>query len=82
MNLENRPPWIEYKIARNIISKIKKRYIELIVNNNSLLFNNKNDTHTLITALGTKMAAIYTTITLPYLGDNLYENVAKNTTTV
>ena len=41
--------------------------IELIISNNSILFNNLNYTQTLGAAMGTKMAPAYTSLNLAYL---------------
>ena len=50
---------------------------EIILNNNSFQFNNINFIQTLGTALGTKMAPTYATLTLAYLEENLYEIIGK-----
>ena len=44
-----------------------------MLNNNSFQFNNINYIQTLRTAMGTTMAPTYTTLTLAYLEENLYE---------
>ena len=51
--------------------------IEIILNNNSFQFNNNNYIQTLGTAMGTKMAPTYATLTLAYLEENLYEIIGK-----
>ena len=51
--------------------------IEIIPNNNSFQFNNINYIQSLGTAMGTKMAPIYATLTLVYLEENLYEIIGK-----
>ena len=51
--------------------------IEIILNNNSFQFNNINYMQTLGTAMGTKMAPTYATLTLSYLEENLYEKIGK-----
>ena len=51
--------------------------IEIILNNNSFQFNNNNYILTLGTAMGTKMAPTYATVTLAYLKENLYEMIGK-----
>ena len=50
--------------------------IEIIHNNNSFQFN-INYIQTLGTAMGTKMAPTYSTLTLAYLEKNLYEIIGK-----
>ena len=50
---------------------------EIILNNNSFQFNNINYIQTLGTAMGTKMAPTYATLTLEYLEENLYEIIGK-----
>ena len=51
--------------------------MELILNNNTFQFNNVNYIQTLRTAMGTKMAPTYATLTLAYLEENLYEKLGK-----
>ena len=51
--------------------------IEIILKNNSFQFNNINYIQTLGTAMGTKMVPTYTTLTLAYLEENLYEIIGK-----
>ena len=54
-----------------------KRFIikgtKIILNNNSFQFNNVNYIQTRGTAMGTKMAPTYVTLTLAYLEENLSE---------
>ena len=54
-------------------------FIEIILNNNSFQFNNVNYIQTLGTAMGTKMAPTYATLTQAYAEENLYEILGKNT---
>ena len=69
--------FLDRKIPRNIAPKIKQKTIadgkELILNNNSFQFNRMKYIQTLRTAMGTKMAPTYATLTLAYLVENLYE---------
>ena len=51
--------------------------IELILNNNSFQFDNKNYIQTQGTAIGTKMVPMYTTLILAYLKENLYQGIGK-----
>ena len=55
--------------------------IEIILNNISFQFNNINYIQTLGTAMGTKMAPTYATLTLAYLEEDLYEIIGKKNTT-
>ena len=49
--------------------------IDLILNNNTFQFDNQHYIQTLGTAMGTKMAPNYATLTLGYLEISLYEKV-------
>ena len=51
--------------------------IELILNNNSFHFDDRNYIQTLGTAMGTKMAPTYATLTLAFLEENLNEIIGK-----
>ena len=51
--------------------------LELILNNNSFQFDGKNYLQILGTAMGTRMAPAYATLTLAYLEENLYEEIRK-----
>ena len=55
--------------------------IEIMLNNNSFQFNNINYIQNLGTAMGTKMAPTYATLTLAYLEENLHEIIGKNLAT-
>ena len=59
----------------------KKKFIieciGIIPNNNTFQFNNINYIQTLGTAMETKMAPTYATLTLTYLEENLYEIIGK-----
>jgi len=72
--------WIE-KYPEILHSRFNKQFIidgiELILNNNSFQFNNKNYIQTLGTAMGTKMAPTYATLTLAYLEEHLYDKIEQ-----
>ena len=72
---------MDRKIIRNIPPKIYQKSItdgiELILNNNSFQFDNKNYIQTLITAMKTKMAPTNATLTLAYVEENSYEIIGK-----
>ena len=51
--------------------------IETILNDNSFQFNKFNYIQTLGTAMGTKMAPTYATLTQAYLEENIYEIIGK-----
>lgn len=51
--------------------------IDIILNNNSFQFNNNNYIQTLGTAMGTKMAPTYATLTLAYLEETLYDRIEE-----
>ena len=57
------------RFLKNIIIEV----IEIILDNNSFQFNNINYIQTLGTAMGSKMAPTYATLTQAYLEENLYE---------
>ena len=86
MNEENKPFafWIDNyqdtlhpRFYKNIIIE----GIEIILNNSSFQFNNINYIQNIGTAMGTKMAPTYVTLTLVYLEEKLYEIIGKNTAT-
>lgn len=51
--------------------------LDLILKNNSFQFNNNNYIQILGTAMGTKMAPAYATLTLAYLEETLYTNIEQ-----
>ena len=51
--------------------------LTLILENNFFQFNNENYLQTLGTAMGTKFAPVYATLTLAYLEDILYEKIGS-----
>ena len=53
--------------------KIRTDSIELIRNDNSFKFDNKNYIQTQGAAMRTKMVLPYSTLTLAYLKENVYE---------
>ena len=55
--------------------------VDIILNNNSFQFNNINYIQRLGTAMGTKMAPTYATLTIVYLEENLCEIIGENTAT-
>ena len=52
------------------------------LNNNSFQFNNKNYIQIQGSTLRTKMAPIYSNLTLAYFEENQYESIVKNTATI
>ena len=71
--IDKHPDTLHQRLNKNFIIE----GIEIILNNNSFQFNNINYIQTLGTAMGTKMAPTYFTLTLAYLEENLYEIVGK-----
>ena len=65
------------KYSETLHPRFNKKFItdgiELILSNNSFQFDNINSILTQGTAMGTKMATMYSTLTLAYLEENLYE---------
>ena len=51
--------------------------IEIILTNNSFQFDNRNYLQLLGTAMGTKMAPTYATLTLAFLEETLYRNIKE-----
>ena len=51
--------------------------IDIILNNNSFKFDDKNYLQTLGTAMGTKVAPIYATLTMAYLEETLYDKIEE-----
>ena len=70
--------WIQ-KHSDNLHPRFNKEFvieaIDLILNNNTFQFDNQHYIQTLGTAMGTKMAPNYATLTLGYLEISLYEKV-------
>ena len=69
------------KYPETLYPKFNKKFIidgiELLQNNNSFQFNNVNYIQIQRTAMGTKMAPTYATLTLAYLEENLYKIIGK-----
>ena len=69
--------YLREKYPETLHPRFNKKFItdgiELILNNNSFQFDNMNYIQTLGTAMRTKMTPAYTTLTLTYLEENLYE---------
>lgn len=51
---------------------------EIVLNNNTFVFNNTHYEQNKGTAMGTKMAPTYATLTLGFLEENLYDNIATD----
>ena len=74
--------WID-KYPEILHPRFNKKFItegiELILDDNSFQFDNRNYIQTLGTAMRTKISSTHATITLAFLEENLYEIIGKNT---
>lgn len=73
--------WIN-KFPGKINNRFEKNFIleatEIVLNNNTFVFNNTHYEQIKGTDMGTKMAPTYATLTLGFLEENLYDNIAKD----
>lgn len=73
--------WIN-KFPEKINKRFEKNFIleatEIVLNNNTFVFNNTHYEQIKGTAMGTNMAPTYATLTLGFLEENLYDNIATD----